>query len=122
MGNFCCNSVVDKPFSLGSVDSFLRDAQLGLYKRKIKGRAEKFAFSKSWFFRIIDANLSEIYEIGNCIGKGKHGCVYKGIHKSTSIPRAIKTLKKQKDTGYIMKEVEILSQLVNNISGSSQHY
>lgn len=115
MGNFCCNNVVEKPFPLESVDTFLRDAQIGLYQRKNKGRTEKFALSKSWFFRIIDANLSEMYEVDKYLGKGKHGCVFRGVQKSTSTMRAIKTLNKEEDTGYIMKEVEILSMLVNII-------
>lgn len=119
MGNLCCNNVVHKPLPLESVDSFLRDAQLGLYKRKIKGRSEHFALSKSWFLRIIDTKLSDLYEVERYLGKGKHGCVYKGLQKSTSIPRAIKTLRKREDTGHIMKEVEILSLLVTNYSGSS---
>jgi hypothetical protein len=118
MGNICCNNVVHKPLPLESVDSFLRDAQLGLYKRKFKCHPERFALSKSWFLRIIDANLRDLYEVEGFLGKGKHGCVYKGFQKSTSIPRAIKTLSKREDTGHIMKEVEILSILVTNYSGS----
>ena len=118
MGNLCCNNVVHKPLPLESVDSFLRDAQLGLYKRKFKARSEQFALSKSWFIRIIDANLSDLYEVERFLGKGKHGSVYRALQKSTSIPRAIKTLSKREDKGHIMKEVEILSALVINYSGS----
>ena len=81
----------------------------------IKKILADFVIKKDTFVFNKDSKLEEDYEIGQVLGKGSYGIVYKGIHKITGEERAIKQIpkskiKKEKFKRFI-NEVNALKQL-----------
>ena len=64
---------------------------------------------------MIEQDIADFYEIGDSIGEGAFGKIYKVVHKETGAIRAVKRLKKkamdQENQKYILSEYEALKKL-----------
>ena len=81
----------------------------------IKKILAEFVIKKDTFVFTKDSKLEEDYDVGEKLGQGSYGVVYKGIHKITGDERAIKQIpiskiKKNKFARFI-NEVNTLTQL-----------
>lgn len=78
--------------------------------------ASNFIISPSTFVLENSLNFSDVYRMGNCIGRGAYGEVRTCYHRETDIKRAVKIFRKdlrQKESFklHITQEIEILKTL-----------